>query len=334
MISMKKSFFIAISLIILAIVIGILYVFLQPAPSSEKQKTYKIGVIVRGNSYKPAVEGFKKRMTEMGYVEGGSVTYDIQYVVNAADIASTTSAVIAGKPDAILTFSTPVTTEASKQTKTIPIIFGSMGDPLASGLVDTLRHPGRNVTGIMSLSVDLSPKRLDLLKQLFPSLKKVAVPVTMTDIAGKNSLDLIDEIAPKLGVTIVPYVVDAKHTPADVALTISKEDVDGIVLSADSATWAALPAFVDQAKKEKIPFAVFDRDMVDKGGLVGYGPDYAVVGQQAANFIKKVLSGISPADLPVESPEKLLLALNLKTAQELGLVVPDLFLSKVDYLVR
>ena len=330
---MKNPFIIVASLFVLVAVVWTSYAFLKSS-SSVKQKSYRVGVIVRGDSYKPAVSGFKAHMAELGYTEGGSVTYDIVYVVNAGDIASTTSGVIARKPDLILTFSTPVTTEVAKQTTTIPIVFGSVGDPLSAGFVNTLNHPGGNITGIMSLSVELSPKRLDLLKQLYPNLKKVAVPVTMTDIAAKNSLDLIMKIAPTLGVTVVPYFIDANHTPTEVAGTIFSKDVDGIVLSADSATWAVLPAYIAQAKKEKLPFAVFDQNMVQSGGLVGYGPDYTVVGAQAADIIKRILGGASPANLPIESPDKLILALNLKTAKELGLTVPSVFLSQVDYLVQ
>lgn len=330
---MKNPFIVVASLLVLVAVVWTSYAFLQSS-SSVKQRSYRVGVIVRGDSYKPAVSGFKAHMAELGYTEGSSVTYDIVYVVNAGDIASTTSGVIARKPDLILTFSTPVTTAAAKQTTTIPIVFGSVGDPLSAGFVNTLSHPGGNITGIMSLSVELSPKRLDLLKQLYPNLKKVAVPVTMTDIAAKNSLDLIMKIAPTLGVTIVPYFIDANHTPTEVAGTIFSKDVDGIVLSADSATWAVLPVYIAQAKKEKLPFAVFDQNMVQSGGLVGYGPDYTVVGAQAADIVKRILNGASPANLPIESPDKLILALNLKTAKELGLTVPSVFLSQVDYLVQ
>ncbi|MBU6388688.1 ABC transporter substrate-binding protein, partial [Patescibacteria group bacterium] len=228
----------------------------------------------------------------------------------------------------------PVTAEAAKETKTIPIVFGSVGDPLGAHFVTSLSRPGGNVTGITSLSVELSAKRLDLLKQLYPNLKRVAVPATMTDVAAKNSFDLIVKTAPTLGVTVVPYLIDANHTPTEVAGTISHKDVDGIVLTADSATWAVLPAYIAQAKKEKLPFAVFDQNMVQSGGLVGYGPEYTSLGGQAADMVKRILDGTSPAVVPVESPEKLILALNLKTAKDLGLVVPDVFLSQVDYLVK
>ncbi len=330
---MKNTFIVVASLLVLVAVVWTSYAFLQSS-SSVKQKSYRIGIIVRGDSYTPAVTGIKERMTEMGYIEGTSVTYDVVYVVNPGDIASTTAKIIAEKPDLIVTFASPISVEAAKQTKTIPIVFGSMGDPLGSGIIDSMTHPGRNVTGITSLSVDLTPKRLDMLKQLFPSIKKVAFPYTLHESNAERSLQLTQDLATRLGVTVVPYPLTPDHLAVEVAKSISRKDVDAIMFSADSAVWAALSTFVDQARKEKIPLAVFDRSMVEKGGLVGYGPDYAVMGKQIANIVKKILNGASPADLPIESPEKLILALNLKTAKELGLTVPSVFLSQVDYLVQ
>src|SRR5450756_1227945 len=124
---MKNPFIVVASLLVLVAVVWTSYAFLQSS-SSVKQKSYRIGIIVRGASYTPAVTSIKERMTEVGYVEGTSVTYDVVYVVNPGDIASTTAKIIAEKPDLIVTFASPISVEAAKQTKTIPIVFGSMGD--------------------------------------------------------------------------------------------------------------------------------------------------------------------------------------------------------------
>lgn len=310
------------------------YRYLTEAVVVTKEQSYKVGVIVRGKSYEAGVRGFKSKMTELGYYEGKNISYDVRYVESSSEIPAVVIDMISNGVDLLHTYSTPVTIEAAKQTKKIPIVFGSMGDPLASGLVDTLKEPGRNVTGVVSLSVDLVSKRLELLKELFPKAKRIAFALTPTDVAGKRSREVIAIAASQLGVEIVPYEIIAPQTATSVAATILRKDVDGIVLSSDSATWGALSSYVTQAKKEKLPFAVFDKDMVESGGLVGYGPDYFAAGEQSAVMVKKIFEGADPAKLPVESPTRLVLAFNLKTAGELGLTVSDSFLAKVDYLVK
>lgn len=329
---MKKIYGIVFVLIVAVSILGYLYVAKDGVV--KKDSSYKVGIVVRGQSYAAGVDGFKSKMVELGYEEGKNISYDVRFVEKGDEIPSTVAEVIKGEVDLLLAFSTPVTIEAAKQTKTIPIVFGSMGDAVASGLVNSLNEPGKNVTGILSLSVETAGKRLELLKELFPQIKKVASALTPTDIPGRRSLEVIGGIAPKLGVQIVTYEIIPPQTPTSIAATIFRKDVDGIVLASDSATWAVLPAYVAQAKKEKLPFAVFDKDMVEKGGLVGYGPDYYAVGGQAAILVKKIFEGADPAKLPVETPVKLILALNLKTARELNLSIPEAFLAKVDYLVK
>lgn len=330
---MKKSYVLVFAVTV--VVIAFLgYQYIAKEVLVKKERSYKVGVIVRGKSYEAGVLGFKSKMSELGYEEGKNISYDVRFVEKSDEIPSVVADVIKGGVDLLHTYSTPVTIEAAKQTKTIPIVFGSMGDAVASGLVDSLKEPGRNVTGVLSLSVETAGKRLELLKELFPNVKKVATALTPTDIPGKRSLEVMADVAPKLGIQIITYEIIPPQTPTSVAATIFRKDVDGIVLASDSATWAVLSAYVEQAKKEKLPFSVFDKDMVEKGGLVGYGPDYYAVGGQAAILVKKIFGGADPAKLPVETPIKLVLALNLKTANELNLSVPESFLAKVDYLVK
>lgn len=321
--------------VILAAIIAALYYGRQLITGKVGSgKVYSIGILVRGKSYQPGVDGFKAKMVELGYVEGKNVTYDVRFVDKKEDIPGAIKEFINKKVDLIHTYSTPVTIEAYRQTKTIPIVFGSMGDPLGSGVIQSLQAPGTNVTGISSLSVDLAAKRVELLKELFPSIKQVAMALTTGDLTGEGSLRVATDAGAKLGIKVIPYRIQAPMTAKDIAATIYKKDVDGIALSSDSATWAQLSAFVGEAEKEKLPFSVFDKDMVVDGGLVGYGPDYYVVGGQAAVLVHKILKGAQPGELPVESPDKFILAVNLKTAGKNGFVIPDSFLSKADLIVR
>lgn len=302
--------------------------------SDNDNRTFLIGIVVRGKSYEPGVMGFKEKMQELGFQENNNVKYIIRFTDKQEGLSAIIKEFIDSNVDLIHSYSTPATIEAYKQTKTIPIIFGSMGDPLASGVVKSLVSSGTNVTGIASLSVDLTAKRLEFLKEIFPSIRKVAIPYSIGDIPGKRSVEVAQEGAPKLGITIIPYPITAERGVKETASAIFKKDVDGMIVSADSAVWANLSSYIAQAKDQKIPFAVFDKNMVEKGGLVGYGPDYFAVGKQAAVLANKILKGTKPENLPIESPNKLILAINLKTAAENNFLIPDKFLSKADLIIK
>ena len=329
---MRKSLLAIIILFVLGA--GGYVVFSGVLQKSQEVRVYKIGILVRGESYRPAVEGFLSKMKELGYEQKKNIEYDIRFVEKKEELPIVVKLFLEKGVDLIHTYSTPATVEASKQTQTVPIVFGSMGDPIASGVVRSLQRPGGNVTGIGSLSVDLTAKRLQFLKEIFPEIKKVAIPFTPTDIPGRRSFEVAEDTAGKLGILLVPYHITPEHTPLEVAQSIFRKDVDGMIVSADSLVWANLAAFIKQAAGEKIPFAVFDKDMVVKGGLVGYGPDYFTVGQQSAVITNKILHGAKPQELPIEVPEKFILAVNLRTARENGFNIPEKFLAKVDLLVK
>lgn len=327
----KKLFFILAALIL---IIGAVLYGSIVKQSENGNKEFLIGIVVRGKSYEPGVAGFIGKMKELGYIEGENVKYIVRFTDKREDLPGIIKEFLDNKVDLIHAYSTPATKEAYNQTKTVPIIFGSMGDPLASGVVKSLSGSGTNVTGIGSLSVDLTAKRLEFLKEIFPSIKKVAMPFTVGDIPGERSVEVAEESGAKLGVVIVTYPITKERGVKETAAAIFKKDVDGIVISADSAVWASLSSYISQAAKEKLPFAVFDKDMVENGGLVGYGPDYFSVGMQAAILTDKILQGAKPTELPIESPSKLILAVNLKTAKENNFVITDAFLSKVDLVIK
>lgn len=328
----KKTFFILVAAVILLVIVVWAGKFLET--EKTEKRVYKIGVLVRGKSYEAGVTGFLAKMRELGYKEGENVGYEIRFADKREDLPAIIKEFLDNNVDLIHTYSTPATIEAYKQTKSVPVVFGSMGDPVASGVIKSLQHPGTNVTGIGSLSVDLAAKRLEFLNELFPQAKKAAIPFTPADIPGRRSFEVASEAASKLGIELVQYHISAEKSPKDIAKEILRRDVDGIIISADSAVWANLSFYVEQSIKEKLPFVVFDKDMVEKGGLVGYGPDYFAVGTQAAVLAHKILGGAKPGDLPIEVPSKLVLAVNLKTAKEIGFTVPDKFLAKTDLIIK
>lgn len=324
---MGKAFLAILAVIVIVFGYLVLTSFNGPA---EEAKIYKIGVLVRGKTYKPGVDGFLAKMRSLGYEEGKNINYIIRYVDRREDLPSVVAEFLKEGVDLIHTYSTPATIEAYKQSQTVPIVFGSMGDPLASKTVESLQKPNTNVTGVNSLSAPLASKRLEFLKEASPKIRKVAMPLTPEDVPGKSSYEHALIAAKKLGVEIVPYYISKERDVKATASAIKKEDVDGIVISSDSSVWSNLATYIKQARTEKLPFAVFDKGMVEEGGLLGYGPDYFTSGEQSAVFVDKILRGAKPGDLPIENPSKLILVINLKTAKEIGLALPQALLLKAD----
>jgi len=316
----------------LALVVFSLWRFNPDDPSGKN--IYKIGIVVRGETYRPGVDGFRKKMRELGYEEERNVDYDVQFIEKREDLAPVIRRMLADGVDLLHTYSTPATIEAYAETKAVPIVFGSMGDPLASKTVRSLQSSGTNVTGVNSLSSPLAAKRLEFLIEAAPQVKRVAFPFTPDDIPGRASYDAALAAAEKLGVEIIPYYISKERTAKDTALAIRRPDVDGMVISSDSAVWANLGVYVAQALAQKLPFAVFDKDMVARGGLLGYGPDYFVTGGQSAVLADKILKGQRPTDLPIEVPQKLLLVINLRTARLIGISLPEDLLERADLLIE
>jgi putative ABC transport system substrate-binding protein len=304
--------------------------FTPPAPA----KVYHVGIVIRGSSYLPGLEGFKKKMAGLGYQEGANIQYTVHIVDRREDLPGAISDLITRGIDLLHVYSTPATIEAYKQTKTVPIVFGSMGDPLASKTVKSLESSGTNVTGVNSFSAPLTAKRLEFLLEAAPAVTRVAIAFSREDTPGMSSYNFAQEAAAKLGVTLVPYYITQERPVKETARAITKKNVDGMIISADSGVWANLSTFVEQSLKESMPFAVFDKDMVANGGLIGYGPDYFVTGEQSAVLADKILRGQPPATLPIETPRRLILAINLKTARALGIEIPRQLLQKADLIIN
>ena len=337
--TMRRNIIALLIGLFLLIVIGIIFIVSSQIP--ETPRVYKIGILVRGEGYDPAVEGYLKKMKELGYEEGKNVIYDIRFVTAKEDLPVVAQEFIDAGVDLIHVYSTPATQAVYNATKDlpkpIPIVFGSMGDPLASGVVKGIQSSGTNVTGVASLSTELTAKRLELIQELFPAAKRVAMPHTAReagDMAANISVDIALETAEKLGMEIILFPVKDKADNTRVAKLIKKKDVEGIIVGGDSLIWGNIQDYINQAIEEKLPLAAFDISQVKKGALVGYGPDYAISGEQSAVLTDKILKGRLPTELPLEVPQKLILAFNAKTAEKIGFAVPQNFLVKVDILVE
>ena len=307
---------------------------------TQHKKIYHIGILVRGSGYDPAVAGFKKRMNELGYVEGSTITYDVQFVSDKNKLREAAQKFIDDHVDLIHTYSTPATEAAIDVTKSMqqrtPIVFGSVGDPRLLSAVHSIEHPGENVTGVASLSTDLTAKRLQLLKGMNPAIRRVAMPRTAEDagdLAANKSVAIAQAAARDLGIDLTLYPVRTKEDNSATAKQIRRSNTDGMIVGGDSLVWGSLDTYIGQAIAEKIPLAAFSVSQVEQGALLGIGPDFSVSGKQSADIANKILRGGYPADIPVQVPEKLIFVINMDTARKIGITFDPAFLRKADVLI-
>jgi len=335
----KSMMVLVISVIVIS---GITIFLLQRQFVSQPEKIYHIAIVTRKDvaTYEEAIQSYRKKMRDLGYVEGKTISYATHYFNNNAELNQIVRDVVASGPDLITTYSTPATVEVYKQTKSltqpIPVVFASMGDPLGAGVVQDIVRPGTNVTGVASLASELTSNRIHLLKEIKPSIKRIAMPHSadaLNDSSARKSVQVAQQTARELGINLLLLPVSSQEENTSVAALITREKVDGMIVGGDSLIWGSIGLYIAQAIKEKIPMAAFDLTQITKGALIGMGPDYAHVGKQAAVLTHQILRGASPATVAVQVPEKLVLAVNLATAHAIGITLSDELMKRVDVVI-
>lgn len=338
---MKKIVLGAVLLFLAVGVLTITWIRYHSTTSSPESRIYHIGILSRGRgSYEVAIKGFQDRLRELGYIEGKNVIYDVRYLSTADELKKAAEDFINMHVDLINSYSTPATQAVYKATQQmqnpIPIVFGSLADPIAAGFVKSIEEPGSNATGVTSLSSDLTPKRIELLARIIPGIKKIAMPRSakeLNDIAANRSAALAEQTAKKLDIQLIFFPIRTKEENALNAMKITAQRVQGMIVGGDSLIWGNLDNYIKQAIKEKIPFAAFDTDQVKRGALIGFGPDYTIMGQQVATISDKIMQGRKPGDISVETPNKLILTINLDTARAIGITLDPQLLKEADVTI-
>lgn len=306
-----------------------------PAPSEAQQakRFYRIGVLHQAFVPNvPSVDGFKAGLKVMGFVEGRDVTFDIRF--SRGDLQATAAAAAdlakAGM-DIIFTSQQEPTHAAKAATRTIPIVFTGVGDPVAAGIVSTVAQPGGNLTGISSLSTELAPKRLEILKTIVPGLRRVWAVYHADDSSSVAAAQKAQEVAARLRLEVI---AESVRSPEEVAQHLKGLRPGDGLLSPPAVAMNIPGLLLDVHLFSKVP-AVFDSIFwVNAGGLVSYGSDFYAEGVQAARLVATILRGARPRDLPVEDASKIELAVNLKTARALGLTIPREILARADQVIE
>jgi ABC-type uncharacterized transport system substrate-binding protein len=281
-------------------------------------------------------KAFRQGLQELGYVEGQSIVIEQRYWNGNADrLAEVVAELLRLKVDVIVAPTPPETEAAQRATTTTPIVMVTAADPVASGFVTSLARPGGNITGLTNLRAEVTPKRLQLLKDAIPRLVRVAVlydPINYR-VAAAEQRDL-ESAARSLGMKLRPLEVRGPGDFDSAFAAAVKGQAGALLVLAGPTTFAHRGRLVELAAKYRLPASFSDRLFVEAGGLMSYGTHVPDLFRRSATYVDKLLKGAKSADLPVEQPTKFDLAINLKTARALGLALPPSLAVRADYVIQ
>jgi putative ABC transport system substrate-binding protein len=307
------------------------------AEAQQPTKIARIGFLVDGtpSTQSTRIQAFRQGLRDLGYMEEKNIVIEYRYAAGVADrLSNLATELVSLKVDVIVTAGTPEALAAKKATKTIPIVFASVGNPVGSGVVDSLSQPGANVTGLSSFAADLSGKRLELLKEAFPKVYRVAVLWYPSNASSALGWREIQAMAPSLGVQLQSVEVRVSSDFDSAFQAVIRERAQAILPHTGSLATNNRARILDFAVKNQLRAMYGDTAFVEAGGLMAYGPSYADMSRRAAIYVDKILKGAKPGDLPVEQPKKFELVINLKTAKQIGLTIPQSVLYRADKVIR
>jgi putative tryptophan/tyrosine transport system substrate-binding protein len=329
---MKKA---AVPSILVAVVLLALGVI---AEAQQPKKVLRIGYLMPSDAAADSTrsEAVRLGLRELGYMEGQNIAIEYRYAEGKPDRYPELAAeLVRLKVDIIVTTGVAPTLAAKNATKTIPIVMNISADPVEAGLVESLAHPGGNVTGLTLLSRELGGKRLELLKEAVPKLARVAV---LYDPATVGIVPEVKEALPAaaraLRLTLQPWEVRAANGFERVFAALNKERPDGLYVTTGPLMRANEKRIAGFALKSRLPSTYNYREAVDAGGLMYYGADQVDSYRRVAYYVDRILKGAMPADLPVQQPTKFELVINLKTAKQIGLTIPPNVLARADKVIR
>ena len=305
--------------------------------AQQPKKTPRIGFLaaVSHSANSVRFEAFRQGLRELGYVEGKNIAIEWRYADGKPNrLPMLAAELVRLRVDVIVTGGSTATRPAKEATRTIPIVMAQDTDPVGNGFVASLARPGGNVTGLATLAPELSGKQLELMKEIVPKLSHVAVLGTSTRSGNAQSLKETELAAETLGVKL-QYLDILRPTDIETAFqAASKGRADAVLVLTSPFATSHRATFTGLATKNRLP-AVYDRiEFVEDGGLMTYSASSSDLFRRAATYVDKILKGATPADLPVEQPQKFELVINLRTARALGLTIPQSLLLRADRVIE
>jgi putative ABC transport system substrate-binding protein len=307
--------------------------------AQQPERMRRIGVLMPGAAddaeYQTRMAAFLQELQRLGWSDGRNVRIDSRWAAGDANLIRKYAAeLIALAPDVILAPGSTSVGPLLQATRTVPIVFTTLLDPVGAGFVDSLARPGGNATGFIAFEYGLSGKWLELLKQIAPSLTRVAILRDPATAAGIGQFAAIQSVAPSFAVELRPIDMREVGEIERAVTTFARSSNGGLIVTAGSGSAIHGDLIITLAARHKLPAIYGDRHFVTGGGLISYGPNRVDQYRQAAGYIDRVLKGEKPADLPVQAPTKYELVINRKTTKALGLTVPPTLLASADEVIE
>jgi ABC-type uncharacterized transport system substrate-binding protein len=306
------------------------------ARAQQPGKLPTIGFVGAGtpSTYSPWVAAFVQRLRELGWIEGRTVAVEIRWAEGRGErYAEIAAEFVQLKVDAVLTIGTPATAAAMKATSVIPIVFVAVNDPVALGVVATLARPAANVTGLSNQQHDVAGKRLELLREVVPRLRRLAILMNPANAGGALEMKDVQTLAGTIGVeTITLQIRQAEELGP--ALQSLNNLADALYFASDPLFNSNRILINNMVLGLRLPTIYAFREYIEAGGLMSHGANFPALFRRGAEFVDRILRGAKPADIPVEQPTKFDLVINLTTAKTLGLTVPDKLLALADEVIE
>ncbi len=317
-----------------AIVAACLVAFCSSATAQQSKKIARIGVLSPGSAGPSALlDAFRQGLRESGYIEGQNIEIDYRFTQgNPELLPKLADELVRRKVDVILTINTAATQAAKNATKTIPIIFTYVADP--SGVVASLARPGGNITGLTTLGAELSGKRLELIRETFPGASRLAYLWNSDNPTATTVFRETEAASPHFGIQLQPLQVQGPDGLQNAFKRANARGAGAVFVWEDAVLLPYRARILDLAAKNRLPSASQYREFAEFGGLLSYGPSLPDQFHRAAYYVDRILKGTKPGELPVEQPTKFDLVINLKTAKQLGVVIPPNVLARADRVIK
>ena len=309
------------------------------ASAQQGERMPRIGVLTSFASDDPAEQtyilAFTQALAQSGWIDGRNARIDIRWGAGDPEhIRRYAAELVALAPGVILAVSSAATGPLLQATRTVPVVFVEVGEPVGAGFVESLARPGGNATGFMLFEYGIGAKWLELLKEIAPGVKRVAFLQTPAVAAGPGQFGAMQTLAPSLGVEVRPINVRGADDIERAMTAVARPANGGLIATAAAAQRVPRDVIIKLAAQHRLPAVYSGRDFVTLGGLMSFGPDRVDQYRQAAGYVDRILKGEKPADLPVQAPTKYELVVNLKTAKALGLDMPASLLARADEVIE
>jgi putative ABC transport system substrate-binding protein len=305
------------------------------AAAQQTRKVPRIGFLVFVSS-ETRYRGFQQGLRELGYVEGQNIAIEFRSADGSPErLRDLTDELVRLPVDVIVAGSTAGAEAAKRTTSAIPIVFANVADPVKIGLVASLARPGGNITGLTTMGPDLSGKRLEMIKEVVPGMRRIGVLWNQDGTGGVQQFNELKPAAQSLKVDVRSLAVRPPVPEIEEAFRIAKNwRADGLIALDDALIFGNRTRIIALAARHRLPAIYGYREFPDAGGLMAYGPNRYEMYRRAATYVDKILKGTKPADLPVEQPTRFELVVNLKTAKALGLTIPQSILIRADQVIQ